>query len=273
MSVNRYNIRIPESSASTATTINIPINLEFQMVDQADIIEREFVDVELEKAINPIIDYEKTRFLPVDSNDNQLEEVRYCLHFLASSSFPTISYYGDIGFVYDDLKFRKNRFKRSFLRLNFYDSDVPTNQRLVSSMTMFPRITNNEIIPIGQPNAGLPLPESQIPVRFSLTDPISNPEGFAEGYHLYHFKDEVLSTMPLELFMRAEYNNAKDGTTTPMMTDSVPYAIDDLMSRLHTKYILKRTNNGYVYEIDTSAGNVNISSTTALVNLYQIQAL
>lgn len=273
MSVKRFDIRIPQSSATTATTINIPINLEFQMVDQADIIEREFVEVELEKAVNPIVDYEKGRFLPVDSNDNQLEEVRYCVHFLASTTFPTVSYYGDIGFVYDDLKFRKNRFTRSFLRLNFYDSDIPTNQRLVSTMTLFPRITNNEIIPIGQPNAGLPLPETQIPVRFSLTDPISNPQGFAEGYHIYHFKDEVLSTLPLELYMRADYNNANDGVTTPLMTDSIPYSIDDLIGRLHTKYILRRTNDGYVYEIDTSAGNVNITSTSAVVDLFQIQAL
>ena len=67
MFVNNYKINISTiSTGTTATTINIPINMEYQMIDQSELVERVFVDVETEKAINPIIDYERVRYLPLD---------------------------------------------------------------------------------------------------------------------------------------------------------------------------------------------------------------
>ena len=60
MSVNRYNIRINKDQV-TETTINIPINLVSIPVDQSELIESKFVEKELEKAVNEIIDYENVR--------------------------------------------------------------------------------------------------------------------------------------------------------------------------------------------------------------------
>lgn len=282
MSVKRYTINrttqneviyglapVPVTITPSAHTITIPINLDFQMVDQAEIIEREFVDKEVENAINPIFDYEKVRFLPINAEGSQVEDITYKVNLLASTSFPTNTYYGDVGYIYDDLKFRKNNFTRSFLRLSFYDTDITTDQRLVSFMTLFCRLTIDDIT-----SNNLPNPINTIPIKFKVMDPITKPEGISEGYHIYNFKDEVEPNLPKELFMRATFNNAKTGKSTNLMTESIPLSINVLVTKLHTKYILTRDNDGYYYEIDpTYSNNVDVTGNSVVVNLYEVQAL
>ena len=83
MFVNNFKINIFNvDSGSTATTINIPINLEYQLVDQSEIVDRVFVDVETEKAINTTIDYEKARFIPIDYESNLIYKIDYLLDFV-----------------------------------------------------------------------------------------------------------------------------------------------------------------------------------------------
>jgi hypothetical protein len=63
-------------SGTTATTINVPINMDFTCVGQSEEIEEKFVAVETEKAINPIIDYEKVRVTPTDLNGIITSKIR-----------------------------------------------------------------------------------------------------------------------------------------------------------------------------------------------------
>jgi len=281
MRVNKFKINLNDLTDS-GSTINIPIKMSFQPVDQAEIVETDFVEKEIEKSINPVTDYEKARFIPVDSNNNQLDAITYNVNLLTSGgTFPPTTMYSDAGFVYDDVKFGKSSFKRSFLRLSFYDSDIPTNQNLMSFMTLFSRITVNDILPLtsgGLPviGGGLPNPINTIPIRFRVEDPIQFPDGIAEGYNIYHFKDEITSTQPKELFMRASWNNAKTGQSIPLITDGTPQMIDNLVSKLHVRYLLKRDNTGWWYEIDmsySSPTNITLGSGEQTLQLYQIQAL
>lgn len=285
----KYKIRVDEVAASGGT-INIPIEMTFGTVDQAEVVEKDFIDVEVEKAINPIIDHEKTRFTLTNSQNVIMDNVGYELNFLNSSgTIPSQTYFSDLGFINDDLKFRKSGFLKSFLRLNFYDNDVPTNQRLISFLTVFCKITKKDIIPIGSPNAGLPKSANLFPVRFLLSNPIRDPDGFAEGFYIYHYKDEVSQFLPKELFMRAEFNNGKTGKRTSFMTVNTPQTVDNVVSKLHMKYILKRDATGFYYEIDDTYstnvvytadvdgdGNPVIGGTMdggVKINLYEIQVL
>jgi hypothetical protein len=264
---------------TSGMTINIPLALDFQPVDQAETVETDFVNVEIENAINDIVDYEKVRLTPVDDNDVQLNSITYKLNLLDSTNtFPAQTTYGSEEYSYDDLKFRKNKFKRSFLRLSFYDTDIPTNQNLITFMTLFCRLRTSDLVPvstlIGNPNqnTNLPLPVFQIPIRFTVEDPVMFPEGIAEGYFLYHFKDDI----PNELYMRASWNNAKTGKSVALITTNVPQTIDNLVDKLHMKYILKRTTTGWYYEIDqtySSPTNVIVSGNNMTINLYEIQAI
>ena len=277
----KYQIKISDLSGVTDTFLNIPINLTPQMTDQAELVDRKFVDVEIEKAINPIQDYEKARFSPIyfpDPTDltthKEIDTIVYNVRFLNSTNFPTgPTMYSEIGMSNDDIKFGKKRFENSFLNLSFYDSDRATDQRLLSIINVFPRITGSEIQLTG-PSAGLPKPANQIPVTFMLNDPIEYPDGFAEGFYIYNFKDEVTAELPKELYMRGRFNNASDGSVTNMMTDGVPYFIDDLVHKLYTRYVLYRNNTGYFYALDeTYSNNVTRVGNSLTIDIYEIQAL
>lgn len=247
--IARYTIQVAKEVGVTASTINIPINMDFNLVDQSDIIERDFVSKEVEKAINPIIDYEKTRLLPKHDNV-KIEEIRYVLNFRSGLN------YGNIGFVQEDIQFSRSNFKNSFLNLSFFDNDKPTNQNLLFISTLYTKNTFGSVM--------------TMPVKFIVSDPITNESGMAEGYYIYYYKDLLLPTLPLEIFMEATFNNAKTGSSTKTMTVSASQTITEVIGKIYTKYILKREESGYVYEIDnTYSTNVTYGSNFITVNLYE----
>ena len=273
----KYTIRLSELSGVTDTFLNIPINLTPQITDQSELVDRKFVDVEVEKAINPIQDYEKARFSPIyfpnpnnTSVHKPIDKIVYNVRVLGSSGFPSSStMYSEVNMSDDDIKFGKARFEDTHLNLSFYDSDRATDQRLISFINLFPRITTNEL-----GGNGLPLPANQIPVTFMLTDPILNPNGFAEGFYIYNYKDEVTSSLPKELYMRARFKNSSNGKILNMMTEGTPYFINDLVHKLYTKYILYSDVRGYLYAIDeTYSKNVTRVGNDLTINCYEIQAL
>ena len=110
--VNRHTIKISSNTGATDYNITIPVSLDFQPVDQYDIIKEKFVDVEVEKSINPIIDYEKVRLLPVDEAGINVNKVTYTCGFLSSGNVGSTNYWSDAGMTNDDIKFRKNRCTR-----------------------------------------------------------------------------------------------------------------------------------------------------------------
>ena len=288
MFVNNFQINLATlGSGTTATTINIPINMEYQIVDNAELVNRVFVDVETEKNINPIIDYEKTRFKPIrisflgfNTIVTQVNKIIYAVTFLSNSNT-----YGAIGFTDDDIKFRKENFKQSFLNLNFYDSDNPLSQNLVTNITLYSRLTPANLVPMGSPTGiiGQPLPALQIPITYILENPVFNPRGFSEGYFLYDYKDELLINGPPKyLYMKASFKNAKDGKTTNMMVKSTPQPIDTLIHELYTRFVLFRSPIGYFYFIDTTyqgngpnaPNNVIVSGNNdIIIRLYEIDAI
>lgn len=281
MPVNKYTIRKEDLGANVE--IKIPLTLDFGSVDQSEVVNRVFVEEEVEKSINPIIDYETTRFIPIHSNGDRIKDIIYKPIFLDNNGgLPVDTKYSDIGFSNDDIRFNKNRFKQSFLRLSFYDSDKPTNQNLVTFITIFCRIYLGDLNDIvdgnGTPSplGGIPKSASAIPVRFMLTDPILQPDGFHEGFHLYYFKNELKKNdvVPKELYMRAEFNNAATGKTTRFITTPDTLPINEVIGKLHTRYLLTRTNTGYFYSIDPNYnGGENIIEvgTDLTINLYEIK--
>jgi len=284
MLVDRYQIRIPRPESS-ATTLNVPIDLTPQMVDQAEIIDRKFVEVEVENAINPILDYEKVRFLPAIISPNatattvnlpviEIQTVTYQINLLDSNNnyFSPSTTYADAGFDNDDLRFRKNRLIKSYLRLDFYDSDILTDQRLVASMSINPNITYADI----QPNISAYPVATNKQLWLQLKNPLTNDEVFGEGFFIYYFKDEVDINLPEILYMRATFNNAKTGISKGLMTDSTQVPIDQLVDQLHTRYVLHRTQTGYYYAIDSQYSNnviygSIIPTPNVTVQLYEVR--
>ncbi len=283
----KYQINISTiSSASTATTINLPVNLEFQIVDNSELIDRLFVDVETQNAVNPILDYEKVRFTPVDNLANVINTVNYNLFFLSGTSIAEPTYYSGIGFDDSDINFGRSNFKESFLNLSFYDDPNPLTQNLVTEIQIFNKLTQDDLIPVGttgatgqpKPIPGRPKPSSQIPIRFVLSNPVVIKRAFYDGYYIYNYKDEFSIGFPKYLYMSANYFNAKLGTSTNLMTEPTPYKINELISKLYTRYKLYRDTTGFYYQVDeTYSNNVNYllnpNKSDIFINLYQIQTL
>jgi hypothetical protein len=285
MFVNKYKITYNSFGNQGDSFISIPITLDYQLVDQDEIIQTKFVDVEIKKNTNEILDYDKVRFqpkFPTTLGFALADDIIYNVNFLNSNNqYNQYSYYGDIGFDDFDIKFRKKRFTNSFLRLSFYDSDVITNQRLVSFSTIYPKIEPNNYS-IGQQWGNI-TPANNFKIQFVLSSSLIDRTLNSQGYFLYHYKDEVMIDLPKELYMRAEFNNAKNGKTTNLMSNNDPtITVDNLMvstigtnntNNLFTKYILKKVNDSYYYEIDTAySTNVQISNGDYIINLYQISA-
>jgi hypothetical protein len=281
MFVNQYQINLSTlSSATTATTINIPINLEYQIVDQSEIIERVFVDIEVEKTINPIVDYEKTRFKPINSNNKVVNKITYELDLSGKTT------YGSIGFTDDDIKFETERFKQTFLNLSFYDSDIPLTQNLLSFITLNPSLAKSDLSQSQSTTSNLVLgqtkPASEIKLTFICENPIINLRGKSNGYYLYDFKDElIMNGAPKSLYMKATFKNAKTGKVTNLMVNDKALPIEDLIKKLYTRYILTKTDKGFFYKIDTTynttlptPNNVTevVNTDNITVKLYQILA-
>ena len=278
----KIQIRIEDRDS----VVKIPISLDFNPMDQSEIVNRDFIDIEVEKVINPIIDYEKVRFTPT-INDSIVKNLTYKVNMLNGSTHNLNTKYGDIGFIDDDIKYNKSRFLNTFLRLNFYDNDILTNQNLISQISIFSKITKADINPIsdseGNPliGGGLPVHADEFPLRFILNNPIEYPKGFSEGYYMYHFKSDVSQIdLPKNLYMRAELNNASNGISTKFMaSNKTDLTINELVDKLHTRYLLMRTDSGYEYKLDDNynldGGTNNISENIndIIINLYEIKVV
>jgi len=279
-------------SGTTASTINIPINLQFQPVDNGEVIETDFVDNQVANSINPILDYEKARIKPCfysgstsgstnGSAFNQVNTITYQLSFLSGNTMVSPSYYSDIGFVDNDIVFEKNFFTQSYLYLRFFDSDNTLNQNLITDLEVYSVLHKGDYLSTSNngSSAGYPKSASQIPVRMILSNPLRN-SGFFEGYHIYDYKDNYVVNVPNYLYMRASYINAKTGSVTNLITSNQAYKIDNMVNYLFTRYKLYKNQYGFYYELDTTYSN-NITATTDIttrlpnitVNLYQIQTL
>lgn len=288
MVVNKYTFK-NELSGDTSFSINIPIGNNDGTLGQYEIVTRDFINVEVEKAVNIIFDYEKVKFLP-KNNDKLINNITYKLNFLNGASHNTNTSWADINFVDEDLKFKKNSFTKSFLRLDFYDTDIATNQNLISFITLFPKFSYNDV------KIGKIPPASNYYTTFKLGNPLIKRTENGEGFSLFHFKDEVVPTVPKYLYMKATFNNAKTGKSIGFMsTDNPSLPIDELIkttislpshnlintnikNNLYTRYILKRDVDGYFYDIDTTySNNVNYISNQNInsyeINLYQISSI
>lgn len=278
--MEKYKLNINNLNGENSF-IKIPIGQDFSPMDNSEIAENQFLNDAIDEAINPIIDYEKVKFFPF----NGITEIIIKLH----NSGSTPLYYGDtmptstfnLGYSNDDVKFFRNRFKNSFIKLNFYDSPNPSDKRLV-----FQQIIYNQLNEDQRDFNGNLLPIATMPITYRIIDPITIRKGLSENYYIYWLKNPS-TPYPKRFYMTATYNNASDGIITPLMaydaTDVInPFAptmpINLYNSFNSVKYLLSSINNNNVYSItslDTSTGTnyrtINVTGNTLTITLYPIR--
>lgn len=267
--------------------LNIPIVNTFETtLYQMELLNEHFVEAEKKKAINRITDIEKDVYYPCisDSEEENFTDVyrmKFNLHFrehrgddwlVDNGSFwngieldnngkavfvkdgnknITKDNLSDLltflGFINNDVHYQKNRLKKSFLRLMFYDSTNPANQNMLGYSTIFfdtgdlfakyiryveekgYTAVNADKDEYGvykpSPNkTGIRVDReswdnntrlgSQLVVKNKNLSKASS-----EGFYIYIWKDNE-AALPQDLYMKVEFNHAGYGRTIPFM---MPY--------------------------------------------------
>jgi len=259
-------IKILLGSLGSGTTINIPLKTNFFPVDNAELIEDKFVKDEVEKSINPIVDYKKIIFKPARINSGGeweiIDKFKINLNFYTPETIANNSpqhrgagaqpgVYKDLNFLFDDVFCRTNRFVNSFIRFSLFDNPNSGQNELLSFAEIYTQVG------IEQENEfGFIKPIDECPISFVLGDPVTQPEEVHEGFHIYWFKDLVdnAPNQEYELYGVMEFNNSLNGRTYQLspykITNPDNITLDNIEGEsgiLYLKIILKNDNGVYKY--------------------------
>lgn len=135
---------------------------------------------------------------------------------------------GYLGFLDNDVNFRKSKIKKSFIRLSFYDSPDPMTQSLLFYSTVFMDSSEkfsqfmklkNEIRSglvkwdksLVTCNSG-----TTINSKFIITNELDRTKS-AEGYNIYLFGDDFSEKKTATIYLKVEFNHAGYGKTIPLV--------------------------------------------------------
>lgn len=242
--------------------VNVPITQDSGMVGVSEMVDDVFVTEQVRLAVNPVVDYEKSRYAPVDVDGYRLDELIYSVTLYSGSTFSSA------GFTDQDVRYGSNSFKNSFLTLMFHDGTDPMSSNLIMYATLYPRVVMYNVNDM-----------SLSPLAFVLRNPHNGSRVNTEGFYLYHYSDSPESS---SLYMTATFSNAKYGTVTRLSTSGSPMQISDVFTNAYTKYDFTNNHNGCFYTIDpiynqTQFGTNNVLynrtrlNNRVVVNLYELQ--
>ena len=261
MFVDRRKILIGD--IGTGTTIDIALGSKFFPVDNSELIEDKFVKDEVKKSINPITDYKKIIFKPADNDWNLIDTFRINLNFYLPNTVASGSplhrgtgsepgVYEDVGFTFDDIFCRTNKFINSFMRVSLFSNPYSGQNELLTFADIFTQIGIDQ-----EDSSGLPLPIDKCPISFRLGDPVLKPDEIHEGFQIYWFKD-LVDTAPnkeYEMYAAIQFFNSSNGRVYDLAPskDIDPNNIN--LNNLegpdgifYLKIILKNDNGVYKYK-------------------------
>lgn len=159
---------------------------------------------------------------------------------------------GYLGFETDDVRFQKDKIRKTFIRLSFYDSIDPRKQNLLyystifmNSSELFDKYVNNtttkgyvnifdkvtvdsnnvysgisvnyEYNPMGSSVSAFDLDETKrLSTQITVRDRY-NSLSSSEGFYLYLFSQNAPKIQPETIYMKVEFNHAGNGRTIPFM--------------------------------------------------------
>ena len=156
-----------------------------------------------------------------------------------------------LNFTDKDVRYQKNKLKKSFLRVMFFDSMNPANQNMLAYYTIFMDSGNyfskyaRYIETDGYKKIGKDkdlvgirvdreptytakrknitsstdiddIEEVRLSSQFVVEDKYMS-DASSEGFYLYLWKDNFLGTVPQDIYMKVEFNHAGYGRTIPFM--------------------------------------------------------
>lgn len=230
-------------------------------------------DKALEVEVNESIDYEKVKIGPVYFSDEEqstpvaLKTINIIPNFVNGDVWDTNgTKLHMVGVVEDDVKNRRKRLEKTFIRLAFYDSNIVTNQNLLYYSNVY--IDSSYIYKQYLSGVGF----NNIPLKFTINNPLFDKSNKRfEGFNLYLFKDDVTKNEIKTIYIKIEYNNAVNGSTSLFTknkpTNSDGYTLNELRNEMFLPLKIKYSESlgKYIYWVD---GN----SSDSILNLSIYQA-
>ena len=215
--MNKYKIKISELDQR----INIPVKIEYDLTGQEDLISQ-YEDSVTEQLINPIKKFETQRFSHGTVSEGVTEtDINYNFYFFDYSTDVSQTSYSDSNlwvesynfttnpsftgesFTDKEIYYNANSFKRSFFKLDFYDSKESFEQKIYFTV-IIPTQQGDTV----EKNIGTDLVPNNVGVRipkFKLDF-----VGDKEGYFFYFTRD--FDTNKIDTFyMSCKFFNAKIG--------------------------------------------------------------
>jgi len=219
MAVNRIQIKASLGDKK----VTIPLGQIFDEVGREQLVDT-WEDVKIQEAINPINDYETTRYYHNSAvNDGN---IFYHFEFWDENSGSYENSFNPLGYLNKELAKNKKSFVKSFFKLDFYDSPVREEQKIMFSMIMPANnckkekevnvsITEDPIEFYTQQSKGIPTPL----IRYKVYTPevqLGPFSGKSENYYIHWLKDRELYTGDT-FYMSCNFFNASTGKSIRMV--------------------------------------------------------
>ena len=266
-------------SNRSTVSIDIPFSSSFETnLYQMDLIKEKFVDKTKKEVINRIVDLERDVYYPsvYDINNkysHDIYTIKFNLHFrehrgddwtvtndtlwngvednrinkdITDDNVSDLLMF--LGFNNEDVRYQRNKLKKSFLRLSYYDSPNPANQNLLMYSTIFVNSgelfskyarygeeegytlisfdedgeyvlsTDKKGIGVDKEYDGF-IEEKRLSSQFVVKDKNTS-KSSSEGFYLYLWKEDE-TPIPQDIYMKVEFNHSGFGRTIPFM---MPYS-------------------------------------------------
>jgi hypothetical protein len=191
---------------------------------------------------------------------------------------------GYLNFVDNDVLYRKKKVSKTFVRLSFYNSKDPIEQKLLFYSTVFLDSTslygnyvkqmmymeeNGLLKDVENMNVAVVMysasTDSRVDTKMVITNEFDRTKS-AEGFNIYLFaKDRNINLENGEktIYMKVEFNHAGNGKTLPMImwpkvdNEYVSLTIKNFLDSLYIPIKLTYINGRYVYYIPDAYKNEN----------------
>jgi hypothetical protein len=200
---NKIYLKLP----TTNQTINVPIEIKWDFYGQQDSIDLWEKDV-LEEVIGIPKDFEISRFAHHEYGNHGLTQLNYDFYFYSANSTTWVNNYKTI-FSVNEIFYRANSFKKSFFKLDFYnsaDTKSQINYFTIILPTNLGTTENGVTLSNALPNVNIKKPSFYLDYILEK-----------EGFFIYWLRYRDFLNIDT-FYMTAKFFDGKNGEFIKMMT-------------------------------------------------------
>lgn len=246
--MNNYRFRLEQQDKG----IEIPITVSWDVNGINESIDL-YEDEVIRQVINPIDNFETTRYSHNPWNESITNKTQtstnYEFYFYsATTNADIVNETTNVNWVTDyrannistiDILFQKEVFKKSFFKLDFYDTKNTSNQQIYLTIIIPTRQGKTMIVPYGVSNVEIKKPVYELDFL-----------GDKEGYFIYWLKDTQFVNLST-LYMSAKFYDANIGQFKRMMTEPQGSMSNkfNFNNEDYFYYTLNLNYDNYTYEV------------------------